>query len=118
MYLHVLYEGSGKILAAVELKGDKDEGGVPLLRPVAQRGQRTADVTVPDELRHLSFVEVCTQLVVQPKGDGAVLVSRKQKQRAASSSRPAQKASLSRPAQKSPRRKTASRTRAKRPTRR
>jgi hypothetical protein len=92
MYLHVLYDRSGKVLAAVNLDREKDAPGVPLPRPVAQRGQQTAEVSVPDEFRHLSFLEACTQLVVQAKGDSAMLVSRKPKPRATSRARPKKKA--------------------------
>ena len=92
MYLHLLYDRSGKVLAAVDLDREKDAPGVSLPRPVAQRGQRTAEVAVPEEFRHLSFLEACTQLVVQAKRDGAMLVSRKSKPRATSRARPGKKA--------------------------
>jgi hypothetical protein len=80
MDMHVLYDRSGKILAAVEIKNGADgEDSVPPPRPVAQRGQRTADVTVPGEFHQLSFFEACTQLVVTIKAERATLIPRKKK---------------------------------------
>jgi hypothetical protein len=80
MDLHVLFDRSGKILAAVELKSGSDsEGSAPSPRPEARRGQRTADVTVPDELSHLSFFEACTQLIVQVKGGRTTLIPKRRR---------------------------------------
>jgi hypothetical protein len=76
MDLHVLFDRSGKILAAVDLRRETD--AVPLPRPVAQRAQRTADVVVPEEFRGLDFLEICTSLIVQAKGDRVTLVARKE----------------------------------------
>jgi hypothetical protein len=86
MDIHVLYDRSGKILAAVELREEAEKGGgVPLPRPEPQRGQRTADVRVPEEFRDLSFLEACTQLVVaQARGERAMLVRKKRQARQAS----------------------------------
>jgi hypothetical protein len=75
MKLHVLYDRSGKILAAVRL--DDQPLGIVTPRPVCRPGQFTADVTVPDNFRHLSFFEVCTRLVVEGLGERATLKSRK-----------------------------------------
>jgi hypothetical protein len=91
MNLHVLYDRSGKILAAVELRSNAEDAYLP--RPVAQRGQRTADVAVPDEFRHLSFLEVCTRLAVRTKGNTATLVPQERARRVTSSSRVAQSTS-------------------------
>ena len=77
MDLHVLFDRSGKILAAVDLRREQASDAAPLPRPMAQRGQRTADVAVPEEFRGLEFLEICTKLVVQVKGDRVTLVSRK-----------------------------------------
>jgi hypothetical protein len=68
MDLCVLFDRSGKILAAVDLRREQASDAVPLPRPMAQRGQRTADVAVPEEFRGLDFLEICTRLVVQVKG--------------------------------------------------
>ena len=95
MDLHVLYDRSGKILAAVELKGNAADAYLP--RPVAQRGQRTADVSVPGEFRHLSFLEACTQLAIRTKGNTVTLVPQKQRRRVTSSPPVAQGTSRSRP---------------------
>jgi hypothetical protein len=84
MNLHALYDRSGKILAAVELKSNAADAYLP--RPVAQRGQRTADVSVPDEFRHLSFLEVCTQLAIRTKGNIVTLVPHERARRVTSSS--------------------------------
>jgi hypothetical protein len=77
MRLHVLYDRSGTILAAVQL--DDEKGGeqqVPPLRPLAQRGQFTADFVLPSDFRHLSFFEVCTQLKVAGRGERATLIAK------------------------------------------
>jgi hypothetical protein len=75
MKLCVLYNRSGKILAAVQLNQ-------PLLldkymsapRPVPQKGQRVADMEVPEEFRHLSFLDACTRLKIDIKAKRPVLV--------------------------------------------
>jgi hypothetical protein len=54
---------------------------------MAQRGQRTADVAVPEEFRGLEFLEICTKLVVHVKGDRVTLVSRKKPARTATAVR-------------------------------
>jgi hypothetical protein len=83
MELHVLYDDSGIILAAVRLDDGSLRGGtvgdkpIPAPRPVPEPGQYTADVKVPDEFTHLSFIEVCNQLVVQGLGKSARLEQRK-----------------------------------------
>jgi hypothetical protein len=61
--MHVLYDSSGRILAAVELSEgvSKDTQHV---RPVAKPGQYTADLDVPPALGRLGFKDACEQLVV------------------------------------------------------
>jgi hypothetical protein len=71
MELHVLYDDLGNILASVRLDDESSPnatlGGRPIPgpRPVPEPGQYTADVKVPDDFAHLSFLEVCNQLVVE-----------------------------------------------------
>jgi hypothetical protein len=75
MKLCVLYDRSGKILAAVRV----DQ---PMLldkymsapRPVPQKGQHVADTDVPEEFRHLSFLDACTKLKVAIKTKRPVLI--------------------------------------------
>ena len=82
MELHVLYDDSGNILAAVRLDSESLQGAtigdkrIPAPRPVPEPGQYTADVKVPDDLAHLSLFEVCDQLVVEGRGAQAVLKPR------------------------------------------
>ena len=71
MKIHVLYDSSGRILAAVELSEDVSDG-TPQVRPVAKPDQYTADLDVPPALAHLSFKDACEKLVV----DGAQKVLR------------------------------------------
>jgi hypothetical protein len=61
--MHVLYDSSGRILAAVELSEGDSEGTLQA-RPVAAPGQYSADLNVPPDLAHLSFKEACEKLVV------------------------------------------------------
>lgn len=83
MELHVLYDDSGNILAAVRLDDESSHHAtigdklIPAPRPVPEPGQYTADVKVPDEFAHLCFIEVCNQLVVQGLGTSARLEQRK-----------------------------------------
>lgn len=83
MRLHILYDDSGCILAAVKL-GDEssppvamDGKPIPAPCPLPESGQYTADVKVPDEFNHLNFVEICSQLVVQCQGASVQLEQRK-----------------------------------------
>jgi hypothetical protein len=73
MDLHVLYDRSGKILAAVRLDS---EPGTVSPRPVARAGQSTADLKLPASFSHLNFLQVCTQLVVEGRGDRTTLAMR------------------------------------------
>jgi hypothetical protein len=99
MELHVLYNRSGKILAAVPLEedsSDRTRNGnrrLPALRPEPGPGQYTANVKVPHDCAHLSFFEVCTQLVVEGRGERATLGPRKASQRPAAKSRKARRRS-------------------------
>ncbi|MGH7486911.1 MAG: hypothetical protein ACREMY_15120 [bacterium] len=63
MRIHVLYNSSGKILAAVELSEGVSEG-TPQVRPVAKPGQHSADLEGPPALAHLGFKDACEKLVV------------------------------------------------------
>jgi hypothetical protein len=60
MKMHVLYDSSGQILAAVELPEVVSEGTLQV-RPVAKPDQYSADLDVP---LGLSFMEACEKLVV------------------------------------------------------
>lgn len=71
MKLHVMYDKSGRIVAAVRL----DEGGdlpkhghlgnkIGPPRPVMKLRHSTADLELPAEHAHLSFADACRQLEV------------------------------------------------------
>jgi hypothetical protein len=64
MKLHVLYDDAGTILAAVRLGQDES---APVLRPVPQAGQFSADLDVPHDCCHLDFLELCRTLCVDTK---------------------------------------------------
>jgi hypothetical protein len=63
MKMHVLYDSSGQILAAVELSEGVSEDTLRV-RPVAKTDQYSADLDVPPALAHLSFKDACEKLVV------------------------------------------------------
>jgi hypothetical protein len=63
MKMHVLYDASGQILAAVELSESASKDSLQV-RPVAKPGQNSADMDVPAALAHLSFKDACEKLVV------------------------------------------------------
>ena len=63
MRMHVLYDSSGQILAAVELP-EVVSADTLQVRPVVKPGQYSADVDVPPDLAHLSFKEACEKLMV------------------------------------------------------
>jgi hypothetical protein len=71
MKMHVMYDPSGKIVAAVRLDADASaksrHAGHRLegLRPVLKPGHSSADLDVPAEHAHLTFHEACRQLVVE-----------------------------------------------------
>jgi hypothetical protein len=73
MKLHVLFDRSGTILAAVPL--DDEDARAPKPRPVPQRGQFTADVTVPARYGDMSFFDVCTRMKVRGRDKGAELIA-------------------------------------------
>lgn len=63
MRMHVLYDSSGQILAAVDLSEGVSEG-TPQVRPVPKPDQYSADLDVPPGLAHLSFKEACEKMVI------------------------------------------------------
>jgi hypothetical protein len=63
MRIHVLYDSSGRILAAVELPEGVSED-TSQVRPVAKPDQYTADLDVPPALADRGFKGVCETLVV------------------------------------------------------
>ena len=73
MKLHVLFDRSGTILAAVLL--DDEDARVTKPRPVPQRGQFIADVTVPAQYGEMSLFGVCTRMKVRGRGKRAELVA-------------------------------------------
>ena len=81
--LHVLYDRSGRIVAAVQID-DWSREGVPLPRPVAQRGQFTADVQIPSEATSQDLVSICDKYFVKGRGERASLVAGKGKRKARS----------------------------------
>ena len=70
MKLHVMYDQSGRIIAAVRLDVDKTTEPNKLgrrldgVRPVMKPGHSSADLDVPPEHAHLTFSEACRTLVV------------------------------------------------------
>lgn len=63
MKMHVLYDASGKILAAVELSEGASED-VLQVRPIAKSDQYSAELEMPTVMAHLSFKEACEKLMV------------------------------------------------------
>lgn len=63
MKIHVLYDSTGRILAAAELLEGVSED-MPQVRPVANPDQYTAELEMPTVMAHLSFKEACEKLVV------------------------------------------------------
>ena len=75
MKLHALYNQAGEILAAVPLDHPgSEQHGIPLPRPMPQKGQLAAELTVPPEFAHLPLYELCTQLSVDTRSDRPALV--------------------------------------------
>ena len=74
MKLHVLYDRTGRILAAVHLDPASDAKGGGVLRPVPHKGQMSADFEVPDEHAHLDFAEACRALRVDTKNRELVAI--------------------------------------------
>ena len=80
MKLHVMYDQSGRIVAAVRLDADakqsRREGVAVPVRPVLKRGHASADLDVPAEHSHLAFHEACQRLMVDTSGDKHYLKAR------------------------------------------
>jgi hypothetical protein len=73
MKLHLMHNKSGKIMAAVRIDKDKSKARHPgqriaSPRPVPKPGFTSVELEVPAEHEHLSFQEVCTQLMVSTSG--------------------------------------------------
>jgi hypothetical protein len=69
MRLHVVYDRSGSIVAAVRL--DSATSNHP--RPVVKEGHAAAEMEVPHEHAHLSFADVCHRLKVDTSGTKPIL---------------------------------------------
>jgi len=69
MKLHILYDRTGRILAAVHLdpteRPYREEVGE--LRSVPRKGQMSGDFEVPSEYAERGFVEACGALCIDPK---------------------------------------------------
>jgi hypothetical protein len=72
MKIHVLYDHSGEILAAVDLSEQAPELG--RLRPIPQEGQSAADFEVPAGHPHVKFVDVVPRLRVNVKAQAHHLI--------------------------------------------
>ena len=73
MRLHVMYDQTGKIVAAVRLDEDNSKQRPPgrrmgTVRPVPKPGFTSADLDVSAEHAHLTFTEACRQLMVEASG--------------------------------------------------
>ena len=78
MQIRALYDPQGRILAAVQVEtAEAVGGGSPTPQPKPMRGQRVGVFTVPPECAHLSFAQVCAQLVVKTEGDRATLAPKR-----------------------------------------
>jgi len=79
MKMHVMYDDSGRIVAAVRLdegvgsKSSKFGRRLAGVRPVVKPGHACADLDVPAEHAHLSFAEACRRLMVDTKAKGPYL---------------------------------------------
>lgn len=67
MKLHVVYDGQGRIVAAVRLDAEHKAKHLNFgrLRPVVKPGHHSADLDVPEEHASLSFADVCRKLTVE-----------------------------------------------------
>jgi hypothetical protein len=80
MRLCALYDRTGQILAAVRLDDElKADGLVKGPRPLPQRGQKVAEIDVPEEFRHLSFRDACLSLKVDIKAKAPRLIGAKKR---------------------------------------
>jgi hypothetical protein len=66
MKMHVVYDQSGKIIAASRMR----EGTIGGPIPVAESGQYSALLEVPQEHAQLTFHDLCRNLVVVEKAPG------------------------------------------------
>src|SRR5439155_4231988 len=75
MKLHILYDRTGRILAAVHLDPAERPYGeaVGELRPVPRKGQMSGDFEVPSEYAERGFVEACGALCIDPKARKLIL---------------------------------------------
>lgn len=71
MKLHVVYDETGQIIAAVRLDADTTTTKahqlgrrLPGVRPVPKPGHSSADLDAPPEHAHFTFVQACQQLIV------------------------------------------------------
>jgi len=70
MKLHVLFDPDGHIVAAVRIDEHATASSrhmgrrLPGVRPVVSGGQKTAELEVPAEHSHLTFLQACRQLAV------------------------------------------------------
>jgi hypothetical protein len=75
MRLCALYDRSGQILAAVRLDRDPESSRyVEGPRPLPQKGQKVAEIDVPEEFRLLSFRDACLSLKVDVKAKAPRLI--------------------------------------------
>ena len=72
MKIHVLYDHSGEILAAVDINEEVPE--LRRLRPIPQEGQSAADLEVPAEHSNVKFVDVVPRLRVNVKAHAHHLI--------------------------------------------
>ena len=70
MKMYVAYDAAGKILAAVNLSERLPENGTASYpRLILKEGQRDAEIEVPEEHRHLTFLEVCSAFSIDASTD-------------------------------------------------
>jgi hypothetical protein len=70
MKMYVAYASAGKILAAVNLSERLPENGTASHpRLILKEGQCDAEIEVPEEHNHLTFLEVCKSFSVDTSSD-------------------------------------------------
>ena len=75
MKIYAIFDDAGEILAAVPKDPPHpSDRYIPPPIPVAQAGQKAAELEVPKEFAHLSFHEVCTKMRVDTKSHHPALV--------------------------------------------
>ena len=75
--LHVLYDRSGMIIALAPIgEPSVSSSGVPLPRPIAERGQFAATVPLPEDAREKDATAIGTAYTVKGRGENARLVRR------------------------------------------